>query len=83
MYDLRERVAVVTGAGRPKGLGEAMAKRLAADGAKVVVTDIGKPAGEQFRQQHIGTESEMDEIVGRSVALGTWGRTTTRLYGWC
>lgn len=26
---------------------------------------------------------EMDEIVGRSVALGTWGRTSTRLYGWC
>lgn len=27
--------------------------------------------------------NEMDEIVGRSVALGTWGRTSTRLYGWC
>ena len=63
MYDLSEMVAVVTGAGRHKGLGEAMAKRLAAEGAKVVVTDIGKPSGEQFTQQHIGTESGMDEIV--------------------
>jgi meso-butanediol dehydrogenase/(S,S)-butanediol dehydrogenase/diacetyl reductase len=70
MYDLSEKVAVVTGAGRHKGLGEAMAKRLAADGAKVVVTDIGKPAGEQFRQQHIGTESEMDEIVGEIKSAG-------------
>lgn len=40
-----------------------MAKRLAAEGAKVVVTDIGAPSGEQFTRQHIGTESEMDEIV--------------------
>ena len=32
MYDLRGKVAIVTGAGRPKGLGEAMAKRLAAEG---------------------------------------------------
>ena len=24
----------------------------------------------------------MEDIVGRSLALGTWGRTRTRLYGW-
>ena len=24
----------------------------------------------------------MEDIVGRSLALGTWGRTPTRLYGW-
>jgi len=70
MYDLSEKVAVVTGAGRHKGLGEAMAKRLAADGAKVVVTDIGKPSGEQFKQQHIGTEAEMDQIVGEITDAG-------------
>jgi HKD family nuclease len=27
-----------------------------------------------------GTEAK--EIVGRSIALGTWGKTPTRLYGW-
>lgn len=63
MYKLEGKVALVTGAGRHRGLGEAMAKRLAAEGAQVVVTDIGEPSGEQFPQQHIGTESEMDEIV--------------------
>jgi len=26
--------------------------------------------------------SEADEIVGRSLVLGTWGKTQTRLYGW-
>lgn len=25
---------------------------------------------------------EADDVVGRSVALGTWGKTRTRLYGW-
>ena len=30
----------------------------------------------------VDSEPEMSTIIGRSVALGTWGRTTTRLYGW-
>jgi len=38
MIDLQDRVAVVTGAGQ--GLGEAIARRLAAEGCKVVVADL-------------------------------------------
>lgn len=38
---LAGKVAVVTGSGRAGGLGEAIARRLAADGAAVVVSDIG------------------------------------------
>lgn len=42
MYpELVGKVAVVTGAGRRGGLGAAMAMRLAAEGARVVVADLG------------------------------------------
>ena len=70
MYDLSGKVAVVTGAGRHKGLGEAMASRLAAEGAAVVITDIGSAKGEQFSIDHIGTKNEMDEIVSKINSAG-------------
>lgn len=70
MYALDGKVALVTGAGRHRGLGEAMAKRLAAEGAKVVITDIGAAKGEQFASEHIGTTDEMDEIVGEIEQAG-------------
>ena len=40
MYDLRGKVAIVTGAGGRHGIGRAIATRLAREGADVVVTDI-------------------------------------------
>ncbi len=40
MATLRDKVAIVTGAGRPGGIGAAVARRLAQAGAHVVVTDI-------------------------------------------
>jgi NAD(P)-dependent dehydrogenase (short-subunit alcohol dehydrogenase family) len=43
MYDLSGRVAIVTGSGRPHGLGQGIAKRLAKEGADVVVVDICRP----------------------------------------
>jgi meso-butanediol dehydrogenase/(S,S)-butanediol dehydrogenase/diacetyl reductase len=43
MRHLKDRVAVVTGAGRKGGIGEAVALRLAQDGAHVVVADICAP----------------------------------------
>ena len=55
MYpELAGKVAVITGAGRRKGLGEAMARRLAAEGCKVVITDIGRPQGEHMPESAIG-----------------------------
>ena len=43
MYDLKDKVAIVTGAGRKGGIGAAVALRLARDGAHVVVGDICAP----------------------------------------
>ena len=40
MYDLSGKVAIVTGAGGRRGIGRAIATRLAREGADVVVTDI-------------------------------------------
>lgn len=61
--DLRGKVAIVTGSGRPKGLGEAMVKRLAAEGCKVVVSDIGAARGAEMPESAIGSSKEMQQIV--------------------
>ncbi len=71
MYpDLKGKVAIVTGSGRHKGIGEAIAKRLAAEGCRVVVSDIGAPKGSELPETAIGTKSEMDEIVAEIRAAG-------------
>lgn len=73
--DLAGKTAVITGAGRAKGLGEAMAKRLAAEGVNVVITDIGQAQGEHMPETAIGTVSEMQAIVDDIVAAG--GKATS------
>lgn len=41
-HDLKGKVALITGAGRPKGIGEASARSLSAMGAHVVLSDLPK-----------------------------------------
>jgi NAD(P)-dependent dehydrogenase (short-subunit alcohol dehydrogenase family) len=44
MYDdLKGKVAIVTGAGRPNGLGHGMSMRLAKEGCNVVITEVARP----------------------------------------
>jgi NAD(P)-dependent dehydrogenase (short-subunit alcohol dehydrogenase family) len=43
VYDLEGKVALVTGAGGRKGIGRAIATRLAREGCDVAITDIPKP----------------------------------------
>ena len=79
MSRLDGKVAIVTGAAA--GLGEATARRFAAEGASVLLTDIseegeavaasiGGPA--RFAQQDVTDEARWDEII--ALAIATWGR---------
>lgn len=61
--DLAGKVAIVTGSGRPKGLGQAMAKRLAAEGCKVVVHDLGVIKGEIAPAHGVGKRDEMEAVA--------------------
>lgn len=59
MKPLAGKVAICTGSGRPGGLGQAILHRLAADGADVVVTDLGKPV-ELLEGGDIGNTDDME-----------------------
>lgn len=77
---LHERVAVVTGAGR--GLGAAMAQRLAEDGARVVVVDINGEDAERMAAELMrgGHESlaETCDVTDRSQVAGMMQRIKER-----
>ena len=77
MGRLQGKVAVITGAGRKKGLGEAIARRFAEEGAMVVLTDIGAASGPHLTADNIGTTAEMDEVqtIDPPPAAIIWGKT--------
>ena len=79
MYDLSGKVAIVTGSGRPHGLGQGIAKRLAKEGADVVVVDICKPyetyegevpeVGRGTWEELLERKKEIEALGVRSLAL--------------
>jgi NAD(P)-dependent dehydrogenase (short-subunit alcohol dehydrogenase family) len=69
MHRLDGKVALVTGSGRRGGLGEAICRRLAQAGAGVVVTDLGRPAGE-LAGDPIGAIDEMEAVAAGLRAAG-------------
>lgn len=69
---LAGKVAVVTGAGREAGLGAAIARRLAGEGAKVVISDIGISRDAATPGDMIGGTAEMTAIAA---ALAHGGST--------
>ena len=70
MYRLDGKVALVTGAGRRGGLGEAICLRLAQAGSRVVVTDLGRPQG-ALAGGHIGGLDEMEAVAAGLREAGT------------
>lgn len=69
MKRLTGKVALVTGAGRKKGIGAVCALRLAAEGAAVIVTDIGEPFAE-FPNYKVGSGDELGAVAAEIKTLG-------------
>ncbi len=67
---LAGKTAVVTGAGRHQGLGEAIARRLARDGAAVVLSDIGRSADAATPAAMVGQDDELAAVAAGIRALG-------------
>ncbi len=67
---LAGKVAVVTGSGRLQGLGFAIAARLAADGASIVISDIGAEKDERTPAAMIGDQDGMAAAVAAIEAAG-------------
>jgi NAD(P)-dependent dehydrogenase (short-subunit alcohol dehydrogenase family) len=78
---LQGKVAIVTGGG--SGFGEAICKRFAEEGAKVVVADMDSVGGERvanathphsmyFVKTNVANEADWETLIENS--LGKWGR---------
>jgi NAD(P)-dependent dehydrogenase (short-subunit alcohol dehydrogenase family) len=72
---LRDKVALVTGAGRAGGLGAAIAMRLAHEGAKVVIHDLGERRGKDQSSEGLGGVQEMEEVA--TIIRDAGGEATT------
>lgn len=66
---IADKVAVVTGAARPRSIGRATARRLAAEGARVACLDIARPY-DDFPDYAVATADDLDEIVEELRATG-------------
>lgn len=69
--ELSGKVAVVTGAGRSRGLGAAIVRRLAAEGCRIVIHDIGAPQGDKLPAHGVGTSDEMEQFAAELRQQGT------------
>ena len=69
MYNLKDRVALVTGVGRRGGIGAATARRLADDGASLVLADLCDAPSSLPHAGH-GAWEELTAIAGELEAAG-------------
>ena len=69
MDGIAGRVAMVTGAARPRGIGRATALRLAREGADIACLDIARPYAD-FPGHGVASSDDLDEVVAEIQALG-------------
>lgn len=74
--DLSGQVALVTGAGRAGGLGQAIAARLAADGATIVLHDRGAIDGDLAPAHGVGAATDL-EATADAIRRATGARVLT------
>jgi meso-butanediol dehydrogenase/(S,S)-butanediol dehydrogenase/diacetyl reductase len=78
MYpDLEGKVAIVTGAGRRAGLGAAIVRRLAAEGARVVIHDIGRPNAAPAPAGALGLDEDLAAFADELRTAGLEASTVT------
>lgn len=70
MGSLDGKTAIVTGVGRPRGIGRAVALRLARDGANVVISDICRKYEGDLAFYNLGEWEQLEKVVGEIEALG-------------
>jgi len=75
--DLKDKVAIVTGAGRLEGLGASIVRRLAREGAKLVIHDIGRTQGDMAPRHGVGLADELAEVAREVRELGAEATTFT------
>lgn len=64
------KTAIVTGSGRPGGIGQGIAARLAQDGARVVLHDLGGTKGDIAPAHGVGTSGDLEEAASAIRADG-------------
>ena len=70
MYpDLDGKVAIVTGAGRHGCLGAAIARKLAEDGVRLVLHDLGRTEGAMAPEHGVGAAPELEQVAEELRAL--------------
>nr|MDJ1018076.1 SDR family NAD(P)-dependent oxidoreductase [Paracoccaceae bacterium] len=67
---LQGKTAVITGAGRPGGIGQGIAARLSQDGARVVLHDLGETKGEIAPAHGVGTSEDLETVASAIRAGG-------------
>jgi len=70
MEKLAPKTVIVTGSGRPLGIGEAIIYRFAEEGHNVVVSDLGQSQGPDFPADAIGSTQEMEVIAAEARRRG-------------